>query len=128
MAYTSPAFKVATFFTNRDSLNRYIDSRNPGDCHINTYSASSWAFTNTDPSKHIAPNGKVYMISSGSLGYTSDDFFAKKYFSTLAALRSFIDGRNVPQDIWNHQVDTTFTPQVYTATNGKAYTIYRTDR
>jgi len=128
MAYTSPVFKTATFFANRDSLNRYIDSKNPGDCHINTYGASSWAFTNTDPSKHIAPNGKVYMITSGSQGYTSDDFATKKYFSTLAALRSFIDGRNVPQDIWNHQVDTTFTPQTYTAPNGKSYTIYRTDR
>jgi len=37
LAYTSPLFKVITFFANRDSLTRYIDSKNPGDCHINTY-------------------------------------------------------------------------------------------
>jgi len=37
VAYTSPSFRVITFFANRDSLNRYIDSKNPGDCHINTY-------------------------------------------------------------------------------------------
>jgi len=34
---TSPTFKVITYFANRDSLTRYIDSKNPGDCHINTY-------------------------------------------------------------------------------------------
>lgn len=54
--YTSPIFKVTTYFTNRDSLSRYIDSKNPGDCHINTYITPSWIFTNTDSSKHIAPN------------------------------------------------------------------------
>jgi len=36
-AYTSPTFKVITYFANRDSLTRYIDSKNPGDCHINSY-------------------------------------------------------------------------------------------
>ena len=65
-AYTSPTFKVITYFANHDSLTRYIDSKNPGDCHINTYGVSSWIFSNTDPSKHIAPNGKVYIITSDS--------------------------------------------------------------
>lgn len=62
IAYTSPLFKVITFFANRDALTRYIDSKNPGDCHINTYGISSWIFTNNDPGKHIAPNGKLYII------------------------------------------------------------------
>jgi hypothetical protein len=64
LAYTSPVFKVIIFFANRDALARYIDSKNPGDCHINTYETSSWIFGNDDPRKHIAPNGKVYTILS----------------------------------------------------------------
>jgi hypothetical protein len=64
--YTSPTFKVITYFANRDSLARYIDSKNPGDCHINTYGAASWIFTNTDPSKHTASNGKMYTIQNSS--------------------------------------------------------------
>jgi len=63
-AYTSPTFKVVTYFANRDSLARYIDSKNPGDCHINTYGAASWIFTNDNPNKHIASNGKIYTVQS----------------------------------------------------------------
>jgi len=36
--YTSPDFKhKQTYFVSRDAIVRYIDSRNPGDCNINTY-------------------------------------------------------------------------------------------
>lgn len=128
MAYTSPSFKLITYFANRDSLTRYIDFNNPGDCHINTYGASSWVFTNNDPSKHIAPNGKIYQISSDSQWYTSNDFTFKKYFSTISALRTYIDGKNIPQEIRSHEVDTSFTPQTFTAPNWKSYTIYKTNR
>ena len=128
IAYTSPTFKVITYFANHDSLTRYIDSKNPGDCHINTYGVSSWIFSNTDPSKHIAPNGKVYIITSDSQWYTSTDFAVTKYFSTNSALSSYIDSKNLPQEIRSHQVDTNFTPQTYIAPNGKDYTIYKTDR
>ena len=128
MAYTSPTFKVITFFANRDSLIRYIDSKNPGDCHINTYGASSWSFTNTDPSKHIAPNGKFYTIQSDSQWYTANEFTVKRYFATISDLRNYINSKNPPQEIRSHQVDTSFTPQVYIASNGKDYTIYKTDR
>jgi len=64
IAYTSPVFKSVTYFANRDSLVRYIDSNNPGDCHVNTYGVSSWSFVNINPNKHIALNGKIYIISS----------------------------------------------------------------
>jgi len=128
MTYTSPIFKVVTHFANRDSLARYIDSKNPGDCHINMYGISSLMFTNTNPIKHIAPNGKVYSIQSGSQGYTSSEFTVKKYFASISELRNFIDSNNIPQAMRSHQVDTSFTPQTYTAPNGKQYTIYRTDR
>jgi len=126
--YTSPNFKTIVYFANRDALIRYIDGKNPGDCHINTYGTNSWVFTNTDPSKHIAPNGKIYFIQNNWAWYTSNSFTTSKYFSTIDALRSFINSKNIPQSIRSHQVDTSFTPQVYTAPNGKAYTIYKTDR
>ena len=128
IAYTSPSFKILTFFANRDALGRYIDAQNPGDCHINTYSAASWIFTNTDPSRHIASNGKIYTILSDSQWYTTNEFTIKKYFGTISELRNYIDSKNPPQQVRSHQVDTSFTPQVYTAPNTKAYTIYKTDR
>lgn len=128
IAYTSPLFKVITFFANRDALTRYIDSKNPGDCHINTYGISSWIFTNNDPSKHIAPNGKLYIIQGTTEGYTANEFSVKRYFSSINELRTYIDSKNIPQEIWSHQVDTSFTPQTYTAPNTKTYTIYRTNR
>ncbi len=128
-AYSSPNFKVVTYFANRDALTRYIDSKNPGDCHITTYGVSSWIFTNTDPTKHIAANGKIYTVQTSPQGwYTSSDFSSAKYFSTLNALRAYIDTNNPPPEVWNHQVDTSFSPQVYTAPNGKEYTIYHTNR
>jgi hypothetical protein len=127
-AYTSPIFKVIMFFANRDSLGRYIDSKNPGDCRINTYGAAYRIFTNTDPGKHIAPNGKVYLIQYDDQGYTSSDFSSVKYFSTIDALRSHINSKNLPQEVRSHQVDTSFTPQTYIAPNGKSYTIYKTNR
>ncbi len=126
--YTSPAFKIITYFANRDSLARYIDFQNPGDCHINTYGASSWVFTNTDPSRHVASNGKIYTVQYGGQWYTANEFVIKKYFTTLSALRNYIDSKNTPQAVRSHGVDTSFTPQTYTAPNYKVYTIYKTDR
>ncbi len=128
IAYTSPTFRVANYFANRDALTRYIDSKNPGDCHINTYGVLSWVFTNTDPNRHIAPNGKVYTIQADSQWYTSSEFTTSRYFRTISELRTFIDTRNIPQAIRSHEVDTTFTPQVYAAPTGKEYTIYKTNR
>jgi len=52
----------------------------------------------------------------------------RKYFTTISALRIYVDGKNIPQDIRNHQVDTNFTPQNYIAPNNKEYKIYKTDR
>lgn len=127
-AYTSPTFHVITFFAHRDALTRYIDSKNPGDCHITTYATVTWVFTNTDPSKHIAPNGKVYMIQSSTQWYTSTTFSTVKYFTTLAELRNYINSKNIPQEVRSHTVDTSFVPQTYTAPNAKTYTIYKTDR
>ena len=66
VAYTSPDFKVPTYFVNRDALTRYIDSKNPGDCHVSTTTNGTWYFSNTDSTKHVAPNGKIYTIQTGN--------------------------------------------------------------
>ncbi len=128
MWYASPVFKVINYFANRDALGRYIDAQNPWDCHLNTYASSSWIFTNDDPSKHIASNGKIYTILSNEQWYTANEFITSKYFSTIGELRNYIDSKNPPQEVRSHVVDTTFTPQAYTAPNGNVYTIYKTDR
>jgi hypothetical protein len=62
IAYTSPDFMIPTYFANRDALTRYIDSKNPGDCHVSTTTNGNRYFNNTDPTKHVASNGKVYTI------------------------------------------------------------------
>ena len=128
VAYTSPDFKVPTYFTSRNALWRYIDNKNPGDCHVSTTINGTRYFNNTDPTKHIAPNGKVYTIQQESWGYTSAEFSVKKYFTTLTLLRSYLDRKNPPFPIWSHVVDATFTPVTYTAPNGKVYKIYKTNR
>jgi hypothetical protein len=60
--------------------------------------------------------------------YTTNEFVIKKYFTTLSELRNYIDSKNTPQAVRSHGVDTSFTPQIYTAPNYKVYTIYKTDR
>ncbi len=126
--YTSPTLVTATYFANRDTLTKYIDSKNPGDCHIASYVASSRVFTNTSTSKHIATNGKIYYITIENGKYTSNNFVSKKYFTSIAELRSYIDSQNPASQVWNHVVDTSFTPQTYTAPNSKSYKIYRTNK
>lgn len=128
VAFTSPDFRYPTYYANRDSLTRYIDNRNPGDCHISTSIQGTRYFTNTDPSKHIASNGKVYTIQSDVNGYSSNEMSTRKYFSTLLELRRYIDSKNPPYPIWNHTVDISFTPINHTAPNGKVYKIYKTSR
>lgn len=128
VAFTSPDFRYATFFANTDALTRYIDSKNPGDCHLSTSINGTWYFSNTNPAQHIASNGKLYTIQSGSNGYTSHEMSSKKYFTTLSALRAFIDSKNPPYPIRNHTVDISFTPIMHTAPNGKEYKIYKTNK
>jgi hypothetical protein len=70
----------------------------------------------------------MYTIQNSSQWYTSAELSVAKYFSTISALRNYIDSNNPPQAIRSHQVDTNFTPQTYTAPNNKQYTIYKTDR
>lgn len=53
--------------------------------------------TYTDTSdRHIAPNGRVYMITYDSVKklYTSPDFMVKKSFATLASMIAYIDANN----------------------------------
>jgi hypothetical protein len=129
LAYTSPSLKNSIYFATRDALIRFIDSKNPGDCHINTYTTTTSIFANTDPSRHVAPNGKIYTINTTtSNGYTSPELSKVRYFSSITALRSYLDSNNPPQKVWNHVVDKTFSPLTYLAPNGKEYSIYKTDR
>jgi len=61
--------------------------------NVNTTSTS----TLTDTSdRHIAPNGRVYMITYDSVKhtYTSPDFMFPKSFATVAAMIAYIDVNN----------------------------------
>jgi len=131
--YTSPTFKhKKTYFATREGLIRYIDSKNPWDCNINTYedmpeidnSELSWYYT--------APNGRSYQIKdkewSWTILYYSPDFLKAKYFENEDDLFKFIDTNNPTIEIWNHEVDGDFEPEIHTAPNGKEYKIYGTDQ
>ncbi|MCF7835342.1 DUF4215 domain-containing protein [Candidatus Gracilibacteria bacterium] len=127
-AYYSPDFKKVQYFSTRETLIRYIDSKNPGDCRINTYGTDYVNTNNTDPEKHIAPNGKVYKIESTSNGYTSSDFTYTKYFDTIEAIRSYINVNNPAITIWDHTIDNSFDAINHIAPNGKVYKVYKTDK
>lgn len=61
--YTSPTFKYKkTYFATREALIRYIDSKNPGDCRINTYEDLPEIDNSAQSGYYTAPNGRSYQI------------------------------------------------------------------
>ena len=46
----------------------------------------------------------------------------------MESIVRYIDLKNPAKEIWKHTIDTSFTPIVYAAPNGKEYKIYKTDR
>ena len=126
--YTSPDMKKQIYFVNTESLIRYLDSLNAGDCHQPVYSTNTRDSNTTDETKHVAPNGKVYRITSSDGIYTSIDFVGSKEFSDLATMRQYINTRNPAVPLWDHTVDTSFVPVTYLAANNKSYKIYNTNK
>lgn len=127
-AYYAPEMMQRYYFVNRESLIRHIDYYNPGDCHINTYTNNYRPQDTTDPMKHIAPNGKIYHLVGQYGWFSATEFTSSKYFDSLQGIKTYIDLRNPSKEIWNHSLDTTFTPIVYAAPNGREYKIYKTNR
>lgn len=127
-AYYSPMMKNRYYFINRETLIRHIDFYNAGDCHINTYGNVSWSDNRNTANIHVAPNGKIYHITSAGAGYTSVDLVWSKYFDSFMTMTNYVDSRNPATDVWIHDVDRTFTPITYLAPNSKEYRIYKTDR
>lgn len=127
-SYYSTDFKKIQYFSSRETLIRYIDSKNPWDCRINTYWTNYINTNNTDPEKHIAPNWKVYRIENSNWWYTSPDLNYSKFFDTINALRSYININNPSITIWNHTIDNSFDPINHIAPNWKVYKIYKTNK
>ena len=127
-AYYAPQMINRFFFVNRESLIRHLDYYNPGDCHINTYGNDFRTSDNTNPMKHIAPNGKIYHFVGQYGGFSATEFLTAKYFDSLENIIRYIDLRNPAKEIWRHTVNTSFIPIVYAAPNGKEYKIFSTDR
>ncbi|MCX6824196.1 MAG: hypothetical protein NT085_03640 [candidate division SR1 bacterium] len=127
-AYYAPETIVRYYFINRESLIRHLDYYNPGDCHINTYGNNFRTADTNDSMTHIAPNGKIYHLVGQYGGFSATEFASPKYFDSLASIKMYIDLRNPAKEIWKHILDTTFTPIVFAAPNGREYRIYKTDR
>jgi len=132
--YTSPDFKhKQTYFVSRDAIVRYIDSRNPGDCNINTYEDLPEFDSNSTKSwYYAATNGKIYQIKDKESNwvtlYYSPNFIKAKNFENKDDLYAFIDTNNPIEEIRDHEVDKDFDPEIYTAPNDKEYKIYWTDQ
>ncbi len=124
--YYSPDMTVRTYFGSRDDLWKYLDSKNAGDCHVNSYDDAT-VYDNTDDNRQVAPNGKVYTLENNNAGYTSPEFNTVKYFAELSELRNYIDVNNPAIAVWDHDVNPDFEPVTHTAPNGKVYKIYNTD-
>jgi hypothetical protein len=126
--YTSADMKKKIYFVNRESLIRYLDSLNPGNCHQPSYNTNTRTSDSTNETKHISPNGKIYRITSSEWLYTSLDFVGTKEFTDLAVMRRYIDTRNPVTLLRDHEIDTSFTPITYFTANNKSYKIYKTDK
>lgn len=131
--YTSTNFKKKIYFASREALIRYIDSKNPGDCQVNTYGDTPEFDNSVQSGYYTAPNGKLYKIKEkkgtwDSTLYYSPDFLKAKNFVNEDDLYRFIDANNPTIEIRDHEVDEDFDPEFYTAPNGKEYKIYGTDQ
>lgn len=126
--YTSSNLKVKQYFATRESLIRFIDSKNPGDCHVVNYESDDEEYKELDDNMYVAPNGKVYEISETAGVHSSPTMISKKEFPTKDALLYFIDKNNPTIEVWDHEVDTDRDPVIYAATNSKEYKIYKTDK
>lgn len=89
--------------------------------------------TQTNPNEQIytAPNGKKYIIraTSNPAWYTSPDFRYSKVFDSYQSITKHIDANNPGNgSTSDHIIDTSFTPVVLTAPNGKKYTMKKTNK
>jgi hypothetical protein len=127
-SYTSSDFKTKQLFASRETLIKFIDSQNPGDCHVNIYTDETFTYEDTDTT-HAAPNGKIYSIESSADGlFSSSTMTKKKTFDTKEGLISYIDKYNPQFAIRDHRVDTSRDPITYATANNKEYKIYKTDK
>ncbi len=125
--YSSSNLKKRIAFISRDALVKFIDSKNPGDCHVNIYTNENFNYQDTDTT-HAAPNGKVYTITYDGVYYLSPTMTSLKKFDTKQVLVDYIDKYNPEFPVWDHKVDTSRAPITYAAPNGKEYKIYKTDK
>ncbi|MEI6425959.1 MAG: hypothetical protein WCO66_01260 [Candidatus Absconditabacteria bacterium] len=126
-SYTSSKFKKKQLFASREALVKFIDSQNPGDCHVNVYTNETFDYQDTDTT-HAAPNGKIYIIKESTDNlFSSPTMSVVKYFDTREGLINQIDKYNPEFPVRDHIVDTTRTPVTYAAANGKEYKIYKTN-
>lgn len=101
-----------------DIVDEYLIQSNTGP-EINE---NQWIYT--------APNGKEYLVEylPNIDAYTSPDFAYHKIFVDYEMFTKHIDANNPSTTSRNHTVDPSFTPVVYTAPNGKKYTLQKTDK
>lgn len=127
-SYTSSNFKTEQLFASREALIKFIDSQNPGDCHVNIYTNETFTYEDTDTT-HAAPNGKIYTIESSADGlFSSSTMTSKKTFDTKEGLITYIDKYNPQFAIRDHIVDTSRDPITFATANNKEYKIYKTDK
>jgi hypothetical protein len=94
--YTSPNFiNKNKYFNTLDNLKAYINKNNGGSSGI----SSSTLIANADQTRasapYTAPNGKIYnLYRTTDKKYTSSDFIFVKTFTSLKALKEYINRSN----------------------------------
>ena len=96
-AFTSPNLVKQEYFVNKDYLKRYIDSKNPRKtwCPTNGWWISvQYKDTSSSSREFVAPNGKIYYITSENWYYSSSNFKSQKNFSSLQEIKYYIRDHN----------------------------------
>lgn len=93
-AYTSPDFKKTEYFIAPAYIERYIDTKNPGNCSIKSSYATNQKFDNRSELRYIAPNGKIYYTDPINNKRSSPEINAYTSFPSLNALRAKIQSSN----------------------------------
>jgi hypothetical protein len=92
--YTSPDFKNEMFFVAPAYIERYIDSKNPGNCTNKRQYATNPTFSNKSELRYIAPNGKIYYTDTDGKKWFSNEMESITKFSSLKALQNVIFSKN----------------------------------
>ncbi len=95
--FTSESLKSPEYFINSEYFKRYIDSKNPQKIWAPVNSGRitiSYVDKSNDEDRYVAPNGKVYYITTKNWYYSSKQITSWKKFPSVNELKYYIRDHN----------------------------------